>query len=75
MKKTLTHWGRVTHICVGNLTSIDSDNGLSPERRQAITWTNAGLNELSELCIQNTNVFFPENACGNDLCEMAAIVC
>ena len=30
---------------------------------------------VSELCIQNTNVFFPENACGNDLCEMSAIVC
>ena len=32
----LTHWGRVTHICVGNLTTIGSDNGLSPGRRQAI---------------------------------------
>ena len=40
---TLTHWGRVTHICVGNLTSIGSDNGLSPGQRQAIIWTNAGL--------------------------------
>ena len=39
----LTHWGRVTHICVGNLTIIVSDNGLSPERRQAIIWTNAGI--------------------------------
>ena len=39
----LTHWGRVTHICVGKLTNIDSDNGLSPERRQAIIWTNAGI--------------------------------
>ena len=39
----LTHWGRVTHICVGNLTIIGSDNGLSPGRRQAIIWTNAGL--------------------------------
>ena len=36
----LTHWGRVTHICVGNLTIIGSDNGLSPGRRQAIIWTN-----------------------------------
>ena len=36
----LTHWGRVTHICVGNLTIIGSDNGLSPGRRQAITFTN-----------------------------------
>ena len=37
-----THWGRVTHICVGKLTIIDSDNGLSPGRRQAIIWTNDG---------------------------------
>ena len=39
----LTHWGRATHICVGNLTIIGSDNGLSPDRRQAIIWTNAGI--------------------------------
>ena len=39
----LTHWGRVTHICVSKLTIIDSDNGLSPGRRQAIIWTNAGI--------------------------------
>ena len=32
----LTHWGRVTHICVGKQTIIGSDNGLSPGRRQAI---------------------------------------
>ena len=39
----LTHWGRVTHICVGKLAMIGSDNGLSPARRQAIIWTNAGI--------------------------------
>ena len=39
----LTHWGRVTHICVSELTIIDSGNGLSPGRRQAIIWNNAGL--------------------------------
>ena len=39
----LTHWGRVTQICVGKLTIIGSDNGLSPDRRQAIIWTNAGI--------------------------------
>ena len=43
MHKHLTHWGRVTHICVGNLTIIGPDNGLSPGRRQAIIWTNAGI--------------------------------
>ena len=39
----LTHWGRVTHICVNKLTIIASDNGLSPGRRQAIIWTSAGI--------------------------------
>ena len=33
----------MTHICVGKLTIIGSDNGLSPARRQAIIWTNAGI--------------------------------
>ena len=56
---TLTHWGRVTHICVSKLTIIGSDNGLSPGRRQAIIWTNAGLllirplgTNLSEILIK-----------------------
>ena len=39
----LTHWGRVTQICVVKQTIIGSDNGLSPGRRQAIIWTNAGI--------------------------------
>ena len=38
-----SHSGRVTHICVGKLTIIASENSLSPGRRQAITWTNAGI--------------------------------
>ena len=33
----------MTHICVSKLTIIGSDNGLSPDRRQAIIGTNAGL--------------------------------
>ena len=52
--KDLTHWGRVTYIyiyihciyiyiCVRKLTTIGSDNGLSPDRRQAIIWTSAGI--------------------------------
>ena len=36
-----THWGCVMHICLGNLTIVGWDNGLSPGRRQAIIWTNA----------------------------------
>ena len=39
----LTHWGRVTPICVSKLAIISSDNGLSPGRRHAIIWTNVGI--------------------------------
>ena len=39
----LSHWGRVTHICVSDLTIIGSDNGLSPGRHQAIIRTNARI--------------------------------
>ena len=42
-KPWLTHWGRVTHICIGKLTINGSDNGLWPCRRQAIIRTNAGI--------------------------------
>ena len=51
----LTHWGRVTHICVSELPTIGSDNGLSPGRRQAIIWTNAGI-----LLIRTLGINFSE---------------
>ena len=35
----LIHWCRVTLICVTKLITIGSNNGLSPDRRQAIIWT------------------------------------
>ena len=52
---SLTHWGRVTHICVNKLTTIGSDNGLSPGWRQVIIWTNAGI-----LLIWNLGTNFSE---------------
>ena len=39
----LTQWGWLTHICVGKLSIIGSESGLSPNRRQAIIWTDAGI--------------------------------
>ena len=33
----------MTHICVRKLSTLGSDNGLSPGRRQAIIGTNAGI--------------------------------
>ena len=38
-----THWGQVTHLCVGDLTIIGSDNGFSPVHWQAIIWTNVEI--------------------------------
>ena len=45
----LTHWGGVTHICVSKLPIIGSDNGLLPDRRQAIIWTNDGILSIGPL--------------------------
>ena len=46
----------MTHICVGKLITIGSDNGLSSGRRQAIIWTNAGLLSIGPL-----RTYFSEN--------------
>ena len=39
----ISHWGRVTQICLDNLTINGSDNGLAPLRRQTIIWINAAI--------------------------------
>ena len=62
---TLIDWGRVTNICVGNLAIIGSDNCLSPGRRHAIIWTDAGIlligpseTDLNEILIKNQTFSF-----------------
>ena len=64
MSELLIHWGRVTHICVGKLTNIGSDNNLSPGRRQAIIWTIAEIlligplgTKFSEFVYRNSCIF------------------
>ena len=54
----LTHWGRVTHICVSKLIIIGSDNGLSPDRRQAIIWTNTGILLMGPLETNFSGILF-----------------
>ena len=61
----LTHWGRLTHICDGELTIIVSDNGLSPRRRHTIILTNAGIlliepyvTNFSEILIETLTISF-----------------
>ena len=78
---SLTHWGRVTHICVRTLTIIVSDNDLSPGRRQAIIWINVGIlligslgTNFSEILIEIDTNFIKENAIENVGCEMASIL-
>ena len=77
----LTHWGRVTHICVGNLTIIGPDNGLSPGRCQAIIWTNAGIlligpwgTNFSEILIGIHKFSFKKINLKMAFCEMASIL-
>ena len=71
----------MTHICVGKLAIIGSDNGLSPGRRQAIFWTNAEIlsigplgTNFSENFNRNSNIFIPENTFESVVCETAAIL-
>ena len=72
----------MTHICVGTLTIIGSDNGLSPDRRQAIIWTNDGIlligplgrNKLQWNLKRNSYIFIQENAFENLVLKMAAIL-
>ena len=76
-----THWGRVTHICFSKLTIIDSDNGLSPERCQAIIWTNARIlligllgTNFSEILSLIHTFSFKKMHLKNVVWEMAAIL-
>ena len=68
------------YACVGNLIIIGSDNSLSPGRRQAITWINAGVvlmgplgTNFSEILVKIHTFFIQENAIETVVCEMAAI--
>ena len=78
----LTHWGRVTLICVNKLTTIGSDNGLSPTRRQAIIWSNAGIllnwtlirSKFQWNLKRNWYIFIQANAFENVVWKMAAIL-
>ena len=58
---SLTHKGRVTHICVSEITIIGSDNGLTPGRRHAIIWTNAGILLIAPLEINFDKILIQIN--------------
>ena len=69
----------MTHICVSKLTIIGSDNGLSPDRRQAIiskcgiivNWT--FRNKLQWNFNRNSSIFIQENAFESVVCETVSM--
>ena len=70
----------MTHLCVGKLTIIGSNYGLSPERRQANIWTNAAIlsigpleRNFSEILIEIWIFFIKKNAFEN-VRKMASIL-
>ena len=78
----LTRWCRVMDICISKLTIISSDNSLSPGRRQAIIWTNAGTlligrtlgKKLQWNLNQNSYIFIQESAVENVVRKLADIL-
>ena len=76
----LTHWCRLTHICISKLTTIGSDNGLSPDRHQAIIWTSARfcqLNPWEQTSVKFHRIlyiFIDENAFEIVVWKLAAIL-
>ena len=72
----LTHRGRVTQ-----LTTIGSENGFSPGRRQAIIWTNARKLLIRPLGTKSNGIFYQnsysliqENPFQNVVWKIAAIL-
>ena len=67
-----------TYKCVSKLTIIGSDNGLSPQQRQAIIWPKAGIliivTNFGQILSEIQNIFIQENAFGNVICKMASIL-
>ena len=72
------NWGRVMHICIGNLNIISSDNGLSPPSHylnqcwNIVNWT--PRNKLQWNVNRNSNIFIQENPFENGVWKMAAIL-
>ena len=52
----------MTHICIGNLTIVGSNNGLSHVQRQAIIWTNAGSLSIGPLRTNFNEILFEIHA-------------
>ena len=75
--RCLTHWVRVTHLCVSELTIIGSANGLSPSHYMYQCWNNVNSNLRNKLqwnLKRNSCIFVQENAFEYVVCEIASIL-
>ena len=76
----LTHSGRVAHVCVSKLTTIGSDNDLSPGGRKAIIQTSAGIlliwhlrTNFSDIVIKIYTLSLKKTVLKYVVCEMTVI--
>ena len=73
----LSHWSRVTHICVSSLTIISSDNGWSAPSHylnqcwNIVNWT---LRNKLQWNFNRNSKHFHSRKCENIVCEMASIL-
>ena len=73
----LTHWGRVTYICISKIITIGSDNGLSPShyQNQCCNIVNWGpRNKLQLNFNRNSYKSIQENPFENVVWKMSAIL-
>ena len=73
----LTHWGRVTHLCVDELTITGSDNGFAPIHHMnqycnIVIWTLT--NKLRWNLNGNSYIFSEEDAFENVVRKIATIL-
>ena len=75
----LTHWGRVTHICVSKLSILGSDNVAwsAPSHylnqcQNIVNWT--PRDKFQWKVNRNPNIFIDENTFENVVCEMLSIL-
>ena len=64
----LTHWGRVTHICVGKLTAWTAPSHYLNQCWNIVNWTLGS--KLQWDFNRNSNIFIEENTFENAVCEM-----
>ena len=70
----LTRWGRLTHMSQYTNHHWFRYHGLSPGRRQAIIWTNAGILLVGPLGTNSSIIFVQENGFESVVCKMASIL-